>query len=84
MKRLVDVEGDGLLSLLGQSVTIFAANYIYAGVLEGVNETCVRLSDAHIVYETGPLTGTEWKDAQALPEPWYVQASAIESFGAGK
>ena len=83
MKKLVQVqecEGEGLLSLLGQRVTIFALNYIYTGELEGVNQTCVKLKDASVVYETGSFADPKWKDAQALPYSLYVQLSAIESF----
>lgn len=84
MKKLVhvqEVEGEGLVSLLGQNVTLFCLNYIYAGRLDGVNDSCVLLGDAKIVYETGALNTKEWQDAQSLPGPWYVQRSAIESFG---
>lgn len=76
-----EVESEGLVALLGQNITLFCMNYIYTGKLQGVNETCVLLSDAKIVYETGALTSKEWKDAQSLPNLWYVQISAIESFG---
>lgn len=82
--QVQEVEGEGLLALLGQNVALFCANYIYAGRLAGVSETCALLEDAKIVYETGALTASEWKDAQALPGPWYVQLSAVESFGASK
>lgn len=34
-----------------------------------------------VVYETGAFTNNEWKDAQKLPNDWYVQKNAIESFG---
>lgn len=82
MKKLVeDVENEGLMKFLGQRITLFCANYIYTGKLRGVNETCVLLEDAEIVYETGPLTDTAWKDAQKLPQAWYVQTNAIESWG---
>jgi hypothetical protein len=82
MRKIVqEVEGEGLDKLLGERVTLFCANYIYTGVLAGVNETCVLLTSAAIVYETGPLNDKKWKDAQDLPEEWYVQTSAIESFG---
>jgi hypothetical protein len=83
MKKLVQVqecEGEGLLALLGQRITIFAMNYIYTGNLTGVNSTCVMLEDAAIVYETGAFTDKSWKDAQKLPNALYVQMSAIESF----
>lgn len=82
MKKIItEVEGEGLVSLLGERVTLFCANYIYTGKLAGVNETCVLLEDASIVYETGAFTEKKWKDAQALPNKWYVQTNAIESFG---
>ena len=82
MRKLVeDVSGEGLEKFLGKRITLFCANYIYTGLLVGVNESCVLLKDAAIVYETGELTSGSWKDAQALPKEWYVQTSAIESFG---
>jgi len=82
MKKLVEeVSGEGLESLLGERVTLFCLNYIYTGKLIGVNDSCVKLSEAAIVYETGELTKAEWSDAQELPNDWYVQTSAIESFG---
>lgn len=84
MKTLVqvsEVEGEGLVGLLGKTVTLFCMNYIYTGKLVGVNDTCVKLDDASIVYETGPLTTKEWKDAQRLPNSVYVQTASIEMFG---
>ena len=82
MRKIVqEVEGEGLVKLLGERVTLFCANYIYTGVLAGVNENCVLLASAAVVYETGPFGDKKWKDAQDLPEEWYVQVSAIESFG---
>jgi hypothetical protein len=48
----------------------------------GVNESCVLLEDAKIVYETGPFGDKKWTDAQELPNgKWYVQTATIESFG---
>lgn len=84
MKKLVqvqEVEGEGLTALLGRRITLFCCNYIYTGTLAGVNSSCVLLENAAIVYETGPLLDKAWKDAQKLPHSWYVQVSAIESFG---
>ena len=82
MKKIVnEVQGEGLEKLLGERVTLFCMNYIYTGTLTGVNETCVLLTDAEIVYETGPFTEKNWKDAQKLPHDWYVQTASIESFG---
>jgi hypothetical protein len=84
MKKLVsvqEVENEGLVGLLGEEITVFCANYIYAGKLIGVNESYIKLTGAKIVYETGELTTKTWKDAQALPKDWYIQTGAIESFG---
>jgi hypothetical protein len=78
---VVEVDNEGLISLMGERVTLFCVNYIYEGILAGVNDTCVLLEDAGIVYETGALKGTGWKDRQALPSKHYVQTAAIESFG---
>lgn len=83
MKKLVkveEVEGEGLVSLIGQRVTLFCMNYIYTGNLVGVNDYFCKLEDAAIVYETGAFSDPDWKDAQGLPEECYVMTSAIESF----
>ena len=84
MKKLVKVEevlGEGLVGLMGEEVTLFCLNYIYAGRLVGVNDAYVKLEGAKVVYETGAFSEKSWKDAQALPNDWYVQLSAVESFG---
>lgn len=79
MKKIV--AGEGLEKLLGERVTLYCQVYIYTGKLIGVNDTCVLLSDAAVVYETGSYTEKDWKDAQGLPHEWYVMKHAIESFG---
>ncbi len=83
MKKLVEVhevDGEGLVGLLGEHVVLFCLNYIYTGKLSGVNASCVRLDDAAVVYETGAFTDKKFKDAQPTGSPLYVQVSAIESF----
>lgn len=88
MKQIVtvtEVDGEGFDALLGQNVLVFALNYIYAGKLVGVNATFIKLEGSRIVYETGPFSDKNYKDSQSLPNSeWYVQISAIESFGLGK
>ena len=75
-------DNEGLKALLGKVVTIFACRYIYTGKLVGVNDTCVKLEDPKIVYETGSFNTKDWKDAQSLPHKYfYVSSGAIESFG---
>ncbi|KKU65597.1 MAG: hypothetical protein UX91_C0015G0007 [Candidatus Amesbacteria bacterium GW2011_GWB1_47_19] len=78
--QVVEVESEGLVALLGKTITTFCANYIYTGKLEGMNETCIKLSSPKIVYETGSFVDTNWKDAQELPNDLYVQIGMIESF----
>ena len=79
-------DNEGLVSMLGQTVTLFCLNYIYSGTLIGVNDSCVKLSakDAVIVYETGPLQDAKFKDAQSCGRDRYVMLSSIESFERGK
>ena len=87
MKKLVrceEVDGEGLLNLLGEVVTLFCMNYFYTGELIGVNDDCVLLANPKIIYETGSFTDKSWKDAQALPSNLYVMKAAIESFGVVK
>ena len=79
--EVIEVEYEGLIALLGKRVTFFCMNYIYTGKLAGVNSTCVLLEDPSIVYETGPFNTKDWKDAQALPNSFYLQMAAIEGFG---
>jgi hypothetical protein len=79
-KEVIEVENEGLIALLGKTVTLFCANYIYTGKLEGVNTTCVKLSSPKIVYETGDFSDKLWKDAQSLPNDLYVQLNLLESF----
>ena len=79
--NVVEVEEEGLISLLGKRVTFFCLNYIYTGDLTGVNDTCVLLENPSIVYETGPFNTKDWKDAQALPNSLYLSVNCIESYG---
>lgn len=84
MKKLVkveEIEGEGLTALLGENVTLFCLNYIYAGKLIGVNQSCVLLEEAYIVYETGSFDSKKYHNAQRLSKLFYVQLGAIESFG---
>jgi hypothetical protein len=81
MKDMVkEVANEGLESLIGQRVTLFCGVYIYTGTLVGVNDTCVKLEDAGIVYETGAFSDKKWKDMQSLPSAAYVRTQAIEMF----
>jgi len=86
MQVMIETKNEeGLKALIGQEVSIWCMNYTYAGKLIGVNDTCVKLEGAKIVYETGSFIDSGWKDAQSLPwSTHYIQCSAIESFGGVK
>lgn len=85
MKKIVEVqevEGEGLTALMGQRITLFCTRYIYTGKLLGVNDECVLLGDAAIVYETGKLSDKAWSAKEEIPgKSWYVMIQSIESFG---
>ena len=83
MKKMIEVQevpGEGFLALMGERVTIWCLNFIYTGKLTGVNDECVLLEDASIVFDTGSFDSTAWGDAQKLPRPCYVMKRCIESF----
>lgn len=71
---------EAIESYLGKRVTIFAMVYIYTGDLIAIDKVWAKLENAAIVYETGPFTEKEWKDAQKLPKPVLVRLSSVESF----
>lgn len=82
MKRLIEeVNGEGLESLLGETVMVWCLNYIYRGKLIGVNTDDILLEDASVVYETGELKAPEPATQEPLPGQWYIRTSVIESYG---
>lgn len=83
-EEIVEEENEGLVALLGETVTFFCAVYIYTGKLVGVNKTCIKLENPKIVYETGAFDSKYWKDAQSLPNEFYLQVAMIEGFGVVK
>ncbi len=80
-QKIEEVENEGLMALMGKTVTLFCVNYIYAGKLVGINKSCIKLENAHIVYETGAFSAHSFKDAQKVGNEFYIQLQAIESFG---
>src|SRR3989442_11326366 len=42
-----EVQGEGLVGLMGEQVTLFCLNYIYTGKLVGVNDSFVKRSEEH-------------------------------------
>ena len=84
MKKIVEqVEGEGFEALLGERVTVMCANYTYTGKLMGVNDTCILLEDASIIYDTDS-TGAPTATGGVPSTTWYVSTGFIESFGRAK
>ena len=85
MKLLVEtkeVAEEGFAALLGQNIEVFCGIYIYAGKLVGINGTCIKIANPHLVYETGAFLDKKYKDAQNMGREFhYIQVAGIESFG---
>jgi hypothetical protein len=82
MKRIVETDNtSGLENLMGSTITLFCCRYIYTGELVAMDNDDLELKNAKIVYETGALNTTDWKDAQALPNRWFVTRQSVESYG---
>lgn len=85
--RLVEDKSDrfGLVSLIGKKVLLLCGNYFYCGKLTAVNKTCVELTDAGIVYETGEWSAASYKDFQSMGGgATFVRIQWIEAFREGK
>lgn len=83
MKQIIqvaEIDGEGLEAMLGKRALFMCACYFYCGNVVGVNSTCVKIDDCHLVYETGAWSDKSWKDAQKIGDGHYVQIAAIESF----
>jgi len=83
MKKLVEIDSlNALETLMGQSITVFCANYFYTGLLTAVDNQAITIDDPKIIYETGDFNDSAWKNAETLPQKqWHIMINAIESFG---
>ena len=80
VQTVVEVEGEGLVALLGEDVMVMCSSYFYTGKLTGVNDTCILIEDCSLVYETGPWSTAGFKDAQKMQRDVYIQVDHIEAF----
>ncbi len=78
--QVIEVDNEGLISLLGKRITVFCLNYFYSGKLEGVNDSVIKLTDASIVFDTGSLSASSFATEEKLPNDVYINISHIESF----
>lgn len=85
LQTVAEVKEEGLEALLGEKVILLCANYFYLGKLVGINNTCVKLEDPSLIYETGSWANKMYSNVEKMNMLFlYVQLSHIESFGAGK
>lgn len=84
MKRVVETSDGGFEAFLGEKICLYCAVYIYAGVLSGVNDDHLELSNPKIVFQTGNVKAGDWDEAEDLPAPCHVMRQAIESWGPAK
>lgn len=83
MKKLVEVqevENEGLVSLLGETVEICCCRYIYHGKLVGINDIDLKLEKASIIYDTGSHTDSTYSDKQSLGRDVYIMLGGIEHY----
>ena len=64
---------------INQRITLFCANYIYSGRLNKILNGWLTLTEAGIVYETGPFDVMQWQDYQPLPHSVSVNVNSVES-----
>jgi len=85
MKKIVEeVQGEGLESLLGENVEVLCFKYIYHGKLSGVNEKDILITDASIIFDTGPYDKEGYADIEKLNRDVYVRIDSIESYSLAK
>lgn len=72
-------------TLLNKKVLVICAGYFYEGKLTGVNASFVELEDTTIVYNPDSFTRDNVAKClrDKLPtKKWYIDRSAVESYGA--
>lgn len=65
----------------GKKVWVWAANFIYYGILTDWDNSFLLLDEPFVVFETGELTAKSFKEAHPLPHAMAISRNAIESFG---
>ena len=74
-------EKDDFESFLGKTVLFHCMNYNYIGKLMGVNKVNLYLEEMKVVFETGPYTSKNMKDAQLVHGgKGYIMIDKVESY----
>lgn len=69
---------------VGQGLTFFCRDWIYAGKVVAIHDNFVILDPCWQIYDFGQWSNPKWKTYERIPTPWCVQKSAVESWGVGK
>ena len=63
-----------------QRLLLVLPRYLYCGTVRTIHNGMVMLDKAVIVYDTGPMQGAHWNEAEYLGD-WAVPFDKIESWG---
>ncbi len=78
---VVEVDGEGFAALLGKDVEVQTPNFIFAGKLEGENDTFIKLSNSHVVFDTGAYKNAKYTYAEKRStDALYIQKAAIIAY----
>lgn len=78
---VVDVPNEGLIKYLGKRVLFVCMRYNYIGTLNGVNDDCVELTEALMVFDTGSISDNKISSCAKIPGGSLIlMKSSIESF----
>ena len=58
--------------------------FFYWSRVQAVSDESIFLTDAYIIYETGPWKDEQWQTMEKLPCDWAVSRGAVEFYGEGK
>lgn len=69
---------------IGRHYFFICSRFFYWGRVAGWSDDSIFLTDAYIIYETGPWKDDQWQTMEKLPCDWAVSRGAVESYGEGK
>lgn len=69
---------------LNHCYTFICSRFIYWGRVKVISDDGYWLSDAFIIYETGPWKDPKWQSYERLPNGWHIPKIAVECIGIGK
>jgi hypothetical protein len=71
----------GVAQYIGQKIILKCMNYFYFGEILSVDAFSAKVKDCAVVFETGPFTDKDLKDAQKMGCDFNVALQSIEAYG---